>query len=284
MLLREIKNIFHDELNALYGKEEVGSFFYLLIEDYFDLERFTLSMQPDMIISKAEETPMFDALSRLKLNEPIQHIIGKSHFMDMDFIVNKTVLIPRPETEELVRWVLNESKFERNRELRVLDIGTGSGCIAISLAKNLPSAQIVALDISSSALEVAKENALLNEVDITFLKADILKLKTLEEKFDIIVSNPPYVRELEKNEMHKNVLDHEPGSALFVSNENPLLFYRIITEFALNNLKEGGRLFFEINQYLAKGTEQLLKDQNFSEIEVRKDMFNNNRMLRAILQ
>lgn len=280
MLLREIKNIFHRELDALYPKEEVGSFFAMLIEDYLGLERFVLALEPDLVISKEEETPLFEALSRLKLQEPIQHILGKTHFMEMDFIVTQHVLIPRPETEELVRWILKEYKGSQSQGLKIMDIGTGSGCIAISLAKHFTNAAIYALDISEEALKVARKNAALNEVDVSFVQNDIFKL-ALESDFDIIVANPPYVREKEKNEIQKNVLDHEPSQALFVSNEDPLVYYKRITALASKHLKEGGSLFFEINQYLGKETKQLLKSHNFSEIELRKDMFGNDRMLKG---
>jgi len=285
MLLREIKNVFHTELDALYPKEEVNSFFSMLIEHYLNLERFVLALQPDLIISKEEETPLFNALSRLKLKEPIQHIIGTTNFMEMDFTVSNNVLIPRPETEELVRWIIEEERSTKNnvtskKALKILDIGTGSGCIAISLAKNLVKSEVYALDISEEALKIARANALSNEVDVTFIKQDILK-DELDYEFDIIVSNPPYVREMEKEEMQKNVLDYEPSQALFVSNKNPLLFYKRIATFAFKHLVEGGALYFEINQYLGKETFTLLKDHNFSEIELRKDMFDNDRMLRG---
>ena len=285
MLLREIKNIFHAELDALYQQEEVRSFFSMLIEHYLGLERFVLALQPDFTISKEEERPFFEALGRLKLQEPIQHIIGKTHFMEMDFRVSKDVLIPRPETEELVRWIIDEiqnTKYEVRsiNALKILDIGTGSGCIAISLAKHLSKADVYAVDISEEALKVAKANAVSNEVDVTFIKQDVLKGELLLE-FDIIVSNPPYVREMEKDEIHKNVLDYEPPQALFVTNEDPLVFYKSITALASIHLKEGGSLFLEINQYLGKETKQLLNDHNFSEIELRKDMFGNDRMLKG---
>lgn len=287
MLLREIKNIFHKELDLLYPKEEVDSFFFMLIGHQLKLERFVLAMEPNLVISKEEETPLFKALAKLKLQEPIQHIIGQAHFMEMDFVVNKNVLIPRPETEELVRWIIEEVQNEKykvgdNNTLKILDIGTGSGCIAISLAKNLPESKVYALDISEEAIEVTKTNARLNEVEISFLKNDIFELDLEPEfEFDLIVSNPPYVRELEKKKMHKNVLEYEPSLALFVSDENPLRFYKRITDFANKNLKKGGGVFLEINQYLGKETEQLLRDYNFSEIELRKDMFGNDRMLKA---
>lgn len=283
MLLREIKNIFHAELDALYPKEEVASFFSMLIEEYLGLGRFVLAMQPDLIISKEKETPIFAALSRLKLQEPIQHILGKTHFMEMDFNVSENVLIPRPETEELVRWIVED--IQPTTTLRILDIGTGSGCIAISLAKHFPHATIYALDISEEAIKVAEKNAAFNKVKVSFIAKDIFDEDfDFDFAFDIIVSNPPYVRELEKKEMHKNVLNHEPSQALFVSNEEPLVFYKRITALAANLLEEGGGLFFEINQFLGKETKQLLIDHNFSEIELRKDMFGNDRMLKATLR
>jgi len=292
MLLKEIKNIYHNELDASYDKEEVNSFFFMLIEYYSGLERFVLAMQPNLTITKKEEQPIFEALAQLRLHRPIQYIIGTAHFMDMDFKVDENVLIPRPETEELVRWMIEKirnTKYEallpdaqvRNGNLTILDIGTGSGCIAISLAKNLPEAQVCALDISKKALEIAKQNALENEVKVEFIKKDILNFDAFDAKFDVIVSNPPYVREQEKKAMHQNVTEHEPGLALFVSDENPLIFYEAIARFASKNLKENGSLYLEINQYLAKETQQLLRKRNFSEIELRKDMFGNFRMMKA---
>ncbi len=286
MLLKEIKTIFHNELDLLYNKQEVSSFFYLLIEHYLKLERFILALEPDYKVTKNEETILFKALARLKLEEPIQYVIGKTDFMNLSFLVNKSVLIPRPETEELLKWILSEVK-NRKSALRILDMGTGSGCIAISLAKNLPNAEVVAIDISEEALKVANENALDNEVTIKTVKKDILQWQDLEvpneQKFDIIVSNPPYVRAKEKLSMHHNVLNNEPKLALFVSDENPLIFYDKISKIARSYLRDGGALYFEINQYLAKETETLLKAHNFSEIELRKDMFGNYRMLRGLL-
>jgi len=280
MLLKEIKKVFHTELDAIYGKEEVSSFFYLLIEHYLGLERFILAVQPELIITKEKESPLFEALSKLKLQVPIQYIIGKTHFMDLDFVVNKNVLIPRPETEELVRWVLDDFSTVKS-DLKILDIGTGSGCIAVSLAKNLPKAKVYAIDVSEEALVVAKETAKLNGVEIYFINADILEVNDLDDKFDIIISNPPYVRMLEKQEMKNNVLDNEPELALFVADDNPLIFYKKIIELAAKNLIDKGVLYFEINQYLGKETQSLLEATNFSEIELRKDFFGNDRMLKG---
>jgi len=287
VLLKEIKNIFHLELDAIYGKDEVNSFFHLLIEHCFDLERFVLAIQPELIIDKEQETVIFQALSELKLEKPIQHIIGTAYFMDLDFKVNEHVLIPRPETEELVRWVLDDVK-DVKQSLTILDMGTGSGCIPISLDKNLTTAKVFGLDISTDALKVADENNRLIGANVKFFKADILSLdkematKELDRKFDIIISNPPYVRELEKEEMRNNVIAHEPGLALFVPDEDPLKFYSAVVNFAADHLNEDGCLYLEINQYLGKETMSLLEESNFETIELRKDMFGNDRMIKGI--
>ena len=284
MLLKEIKNIYHIELDHLFPKEEVDSFFYLVIDHYLGLERFVLALQPNIVVSKGNEDPLFYALSQLKQERPIQYILGKAHFCELEFRVDENVLIPRPETEELVYWILGEVQTKYSREeVKILDIGTGSGCIAISLAKNLPNAKVYALDISKKALQMAEQNALDNEVEIVFLEADILSIEGFKDKFDVIVSNPPYVRELEKLEMKNNVVEHEPGLALFVSDGDPLIFYKKITSFALGHLRKSGILFFEINQYLGEEMKQLLRAENFSEIELRKDMFGNDRMLEGQL-
>ncbi|MGB5436090.1 MAG: peptide chain release factor N(5)-glutamine methyltransferase [Maribacter sp.] len=282
MLLLEIKKIFHNELDVIYPMEEVDSFFYLTIAHYFDLERFVLALQPNLTLSKDEEQPLFEVLSQLRLEKPIQYILGSAHFMEMDFKVNENVLIPRPETEELVRWVLEDVPLVENGEISILDIGTGSGCIAIALKKNITKAKVYALDISAKALAVAKENAVLNNVEVAFVQGDILKLERLKAKFDVIVSNPPYVRMLEKEMMKPNVLKNEPESALFVNDDDPLVFYRKIIQFAKNNLNPDGRLYVEINQYLGKETSALLQ-HDFSEVELRKDMFGNDRMLKGVL-
>ena len=291
MLLREIKNIFHKELDTLYGKEEVTSFFYLLIEHYFDLERFILAIQSDLVIDKKQETLIFNALSELKLEKPIQQIMGVAHFMDLDFKVNEHVLIPRPETEELVRWILDDVK-DVKKPLTILDMGTGSGCIPVTLNKLLPNARVYGLDVSLEALDVARENNKNHKASVEFLYADILNLganvdiqeDVLKQRFDIIVSNPPYVRELEKAAMRKNVLDYEPNLALFVSDENPLQFYSEIVSYASKHLKEKGCLYLEINQYLGEEMVELLKRYDFHTIKLKQDMFGNDRMLKGIIK
>ncbi len=283
MLLKEIKNIYHLELDTLFPKEEVDSFFYLAIDHYLGLERFVLAMQPMLVVSKENENALFYALSQLKQERPIQYILGKAHFCELEFRVDENVLIPRPETEELVYWILEEQpRLDSQKGIKILDIGTGSGCIAISLAKKMPNAKVYALDISQKALKIAERNALDNNVDIVFLEADILSFEGLKDKFDVIVSNPPYVRELEKMQMKNNVVGHEPGLALFVSDQDPLVFYKKITLFALSHLRKGGVLFFEINQYLGEEMKHLLERENFSEIELRKDLYGNDRMLKGL--
>lgn len=284
MLLREIKSVFHQKLDAIYGREEVNSFFYMLIEHYLHIARFAMALTPELHVDKEEETLFLNALRRLRKQEPIQYILGTAHFMEMEFQVNSDVLIPRPETEELVRWIISEIRSETigqtPKTMRILDLGTGSGCIAVGLAKQLPGAEVYGIDISAKALQVARSNAKANGVIINFEPHDIFDLR-IEGAFDIIVSNPPYVRQSEKGEMCSNVLHHEPALALFVPDANPLLYYKAIAEFAMGHLKPSGSLFFEINQYLATETKKLLHDHNFSEIDIRKDLFGNDRMLKG---
>jgi release factor glutamine methyltransferase len=292
LLLKEIQNIFHLELNSIYGKDEVESIFYMLTETYFDLSRLALFLQPGFVVTKEEEQPLFEALSRLKDEQPIQYILGKTEFYGLPLKVNRHTLIPRPETEELVSWILSEQPKTQDKQLTILDIGTGTGCIAISLAKNLPNAEVFAMDVSKEALEVAQENAQLNETKVIFIEDDILNRKNLnlvpkfrndDLKFDIIVSNPPYVRNFEKAEIKNNVLQNEPHLALFVDDDNPLVFYKAITEFASKHLKKEGLLYFEINQYLGQEMIELLEDFEFCNIELRKDISGNNRMIKATL-
>lgn len=290
MILKEIQIIFHKELDAIYGKEEVDSFFYILTDEFLGMPRLALSLQPHFTITKKEEQPLFEALSKLKLEEPIQYILGQTEFFGLSFKVNEHTLIPRPETEELISWVISQ-QTECKNQINILDIGTGSGCIAIALSKNIPNAKVFALDVSAEALIVAEENARENKVDVEFIQLDILnnenwnsvpKFQDGNLNFDIIVSNPPYVRNLEKAEMKNNVLNFEPGLALFVEDDDSLIFYRTIAKFATTYLKNEGKLFFEINQYLGKEMVLLLEDFNFEHIELKKDIFGNTRMLKGI--
>ena len=289
MKLKEIQQTFHKELDAIYGIDEVNSFFYLLIEAFCDFSRMKLALDPGKTITKAEEEAIANAMQRLKDEEPIQYILGETEFYGLPFKVNENTLIPRPETEELVSLVLQNIKNQKqnSKTYKILDIGTGSGCIAISLAKNVPNAKVYALDVSAKAIEKAKENAALNNVEVAFIEADILNekswgLKFSSLKFDIIVSNPPYVRNLEKQEMKPNVLQNEPHLALFVADDNPLQFYEAIAKFAVENLKPKGELYFEINEYLGAAMIALLEDNNFEDIELKQDIFRKDRMLKGM--
>lgn len=279
MTISELKSSFIKRLTKVYPSEEANSFFGLLTEAYLKMSRLEVALQRDKEIKPAEVAKFREAEERILNHEPIQHIIGETEFFGLPFQVNEHVLVPRPETEELVQWILDEIVSEE-KVISILDIGTGCGCIAISLAKKLPKAKLTALDISEKALEIAKSNAEKNRVDINFIKQDILKTKHFFRKYDVIVSNPPYVRELEKSKMQPNVLNFEPGTALFVTDNNPLIFYNKITRLAKNSLNPGGKLFFEINQYLGKETENLLQENGFK-TALRRDIFGNFRLLKG---
>jgi release factor glutamine methyltransferase len=308
--LKHYKTYFTEQLSTIYPQTEIDTFFYYLIEEYLGLQRIDLIMQPDFEITYEKETLFNVALERLKKQEPIQYILGNTEFYGYPFIVNEHTLIPRPETEELVEWIITEAanlQSEKITELSILDIGTGTGCIPISIAKNVPKSNVFAIDVSKEALRIAKQNSELNKVAINFFEIDILKTDNLDSlsvraqsitkdnkpfdsaqgeistKFDIIVSNPPYVRELEKVEIKNNVLENEPHLALFVDDDNPLIFYKKIADLAKLHLTENGVLFFEINQYLGKETVSMLEEKGFKNIELRKDFSGNDRMIKANL-
>ena len=280
MKIKEYKIKFIAELLLFYDEMEAESFFYLILENQRQLRRIDLALNIDLHFSVDEIQIWNEILDKLKLEIPIQYILGTTHFYGSEFNVNENVLIPRPETEELVEWiissVLNMPKF---KNIKILDIGTGSGCIAISLAKNITDAEVFAIDISDKALATAKKNADLNKVAVTFIQRNILETNDLEQQFDIIVSNPPYVRNLEKAEIKPNVLANEPHLALFVEDNDALIFYRKIAELATKNLSAEGKLFFEINQYLGKETLELLEKMHFKNSELRKDIYGNDRMI-----
>ena len=280
MKLSQLKINFTTVLQGVYDKEEVHCFFYILCDFFLQYSRFEVSMALDTIVSAKNITAFDMALLRLKKQEPIQYILGCTAFYGLTFTVNEHTLIPRPETEELVDWVLS-NLHDQDRVLDILDIGTGSGCIAISLAKNIPTARVSGIDISEKTLEVAQENAVKNQVLVSFCKKDILETTALKNKYDVMVSNPPYVRQLEKKAMNANVLDYEPGVALFVPNEDPLLFYRKIAQLAMVSLQTRGWLYFEINEYLSKEMDVLLKEIGFANIEIKKDFREVPRMIKC---
>ncbi|MEZ4779624.1 MAG: peptide chain release factor N(5)-glutamine methyltransferase [Flavobacteriaceae bacterium] len=282
MSLREIQNLFKKELEEIYPISEINSFFFLITENEFGYSKSKTLLYLDEPLSLEKNIQFYEYLKRLKTQEPIQYILGETQFYGLPFNVTPDTLIPRPETEELVDWIVSEF-LHKKTELKLLDIGTGSGCIAISLAKSSPNATVSALDISKEALQVASRNAKANKVKVNFIESDILKVESLPEMYDVIVSNPPYVRNSEKKQMQKNVLDFEPSSALFVEDNNPLVFYSKIAALASKHLNPNGLLFFEINEYLSKELIQLLEKEHFTNIELKKDFYGKDRMLKCIL-
>ncbi|WP_281232201.1 peptide chain release factor N(5)-glutamine methyltransferase [Flavobacterium gelatinilyticum] len=280
MKIKQYRTQFIKELSPFYDAYEAESFFYLILEDKHKLRQIDLALNHELFFSDVDLDIWENLLIQLKKEVPIQYLLGKTSFYGLDFEVNENVLIPRPETEELVEWIINEN-IGRSKKIKILDIGTGSGCIAVSLAKNLPKAEVYAIDVSKKAIETAKRNAVNNNVEVTFMYQDILVTDELKCKFDVIVSNPPYVRNLEKEEIKKNVLDYEPHLALFVDDNDALVFYRKIASLAQNNLLPNGQLYFEINQYLGKEMIDLLGKMDFINIDLRKDIYDNDRMIKV---
>jgi release factor glutamine methyltransferase len=286
MLLKNYKTTFLQELSSLYEEQEIDSFFYIILEKLHGLKRIDLALNPQKVMDGAHLKQWKNIVSELKKQRPVQYILGETAFYGLSFLVNENTLIPRPETEELVELIIKSFESSVSGSgLKILDIGTGSGCIAISLAKHLPTSEVFAIDVSEKALATAKKNAELNKVAIDFISTNILDIVTLsavaglDKQFDIIVSNPPYVRNLEKDEIKPNVLEYEPHLALFVDDIDPLVFYRKIAELAIKNLNPNGKLYFEINQYLGKETINLLEDFGFRNVELKKDIYGNDRMI-----
>ena len=284
MTIKHYRDYFIQELTPLYEVGEAESFFYLILEAKHQLHRVDLALQPDLAFSESGLKIWSFILEQLKKEIPIQYILGVTHFYGLEFEVNSAVLIPRPETEELVDWIVQKSKIKNQKStIKILDIGTGSGCIAITLAKNLSNAQVFALDVSEQALATAKTNAEKNQVQLSFIHQSILETEDLGQQFDVIVSNPPYVRELEKLEIKKNVLENEPHLALFVEDNDALIFYRKIAQLAQKNLNSEGQLYFEINQYLGQEMLDLLRKMGFKNCELRKDIYGNDRMIQCTI-
>ena len=280
MKITALKIHFFSELQTIQEDSEIESFFFILTEYLHNLKRIDVYLNPNFEVSDIDFAKWNNIISELKTEKPIQYITGEAWFYGLRFEVNENTLIPRPETEELVEWIIESQKSKvKSQEVSILDIGTGSGCIPISLKKEIPNAIVSAIDVSEKALEMAQKNALSNEVEVNFMLKNILETESLDEKYDIIVSNPPYVRNLEKQEIKKNVLDYEPHLALFVEDTDPLLFYRKIAQLALTGLAPNGKLFFEINQYLGKETVELLENLGFKNIQLRKDFVGNDRMI-----
>ncbi len=281
MTVLELRQLFFLTLDSIYPKEEITAIFRLIIEERLYMDPVEIALNSTAKIESITLKNVLDDLNRLKKNEPVQYVLGKTSFYNLNFQLNDNVLIPRPETEELVSSIIDDASNMSKNPLKILDIGTGSGCIAISLAKNITHAEVTAIDISREALQIAKKNAELNEAPIRFLEIDILHVDILPDTYDIIVSNPPYVLEKEKKYMHDNVLQFEPNLALFVQNSNPLLFYKKISALAKNHLNKSGTLYFEINRNYAKAIKKVVLDDGFSNISIQEDFLGNERMLKA---
>lgn len=279
--ISSIIKFYRDELNHFYSNEEIKAFINLSMEHYLGFSATAILLKKDSTVTESELLKLYFVVKDLKAFKPIQYILGETQFYNLIFKVNESVLIPRPETEELVDLIIKENK---NKKLRILDIGTGSGCIAIALKKNLPEAEIFGLDISEKALDIAKENAGRNQSQINFFHADILNsaITGLPDNLDIIVSNPPYIILAEKSSMHPNVLNYEPHEALFVSNNDSIIFYRAITKFASAHLKKNGRLYFEINEKYGNEIAEMLENYNFTDIRIIKDMSGKERIIQAL--
>ena len=274
-VLHEIR----DALKGYYPDSEALALAKMLLVEVFGFSTLELYGGKDKEFSGKHRSVLNEMIRRLQKNEPIQYIIGIEYFFGLTFEVNPNVLIPRPETQELVSWIIED--YQSDESIRILDIGTGSGCIPISLAKQLSKVEVESWDISEGALEVASRNCERNGVKVLLRQKDVLKATPEGNLYDVIVSNPPYITNKEKVEMESNVLDWEPSLALFVPDEDPLLFYRKIAQLGCDMLKEGGSLYFEINRAYGKETILMLKELGYARIELKKDSWGNDRMIKA---
>ena len=266
------------ELDGIYSKGEIESLIFLIFEKLKGYSRTQFLLSKDEILPDDELAEIGEIVLRLKNHEPIQYILGQTEFYGLPFYVVPGVLIPRPETEELVQWIIQENKLA---ETTVFDMGTGTGCIAVSLRKNIPGSKVWACDISPACLDIVRRNAELNSVQINVIEYDILNDTPVTEfsRFDVIVSNPPYIREAEKALMEKNVLDFEPELALFVSDKDALIFYERIADFARIHLRNRGRLYFEINEAFGQECSAMLLKKGFTKVAVKKDINGKDRMI-----
>lgn len=279
--LKAMLDFYHRELDPIYGAGESRALFDLAVEHYLKIERAEIPGQLSRRLQQSEILQIYDCGKALKANVPIQYHLGEARFMGLDFKINSRVLIPRPETEELCDLIVRENSNAKH----ILDIGTGSGCIPVSLKHALPQAEVFACDVCAEALEVAMENAIRNQTDVHFIKADVLDVSfpsRFTEAFDVIVSNPPYVLRSETGAMEKTVLDHEPGLALFVEGNDPILFYRYIIGHCSNLLNPDGKLYFELNPLTADAVANCARETGmFSEVELFKDISGKWRFLKA---
>ncbi|MGF7081626.1 peptide chain release factor N(5)-glutamine methyltransferase [Mucilaginibacter sp. UYCu711] len=281
--VKEVFAIFKQALNSLYDAQEAEAITLTVLTELLNTSKGIIKAFPEKELTLTQQEEAANILTQLKTGKPLQYVLGYTEFYGLKFLVNPATLIPRPETEELVQWALEsiESCKLQVESLNILDIGTGTGCIAISLKKNLPDAQVSAIDISAETLQTAKENAKINNVKVDFMLDDILNSQLTTHNLQLIVSNPPYVTLDDKTRMHINVTDFEPHTALFVPEDDPLIFYKAIADFAVANLVKGGLLFFEINESLGKETVELLESKGFKDVELRRDMSDRDRMIKA---
>ena len=282
MLLSEFRIYFRKILSEFYSNREIDTFFKILIDFYFDWKSTFIGLNPNYVLDSNQLQKLKFALAELELGKPIQYVTNQDVFLNNDFYVNDSVLIPRPETEELVKWVLDDINEYKIKSPHLMDIGTGSGCIAISLAKANREIKLTAIDLSKEALIIAKKNASKHKVKIDFVQEDIQSLSHINRTFDIIVSNPPYIHPDEKKDISPNVLNHEPHMAIFTPNNDPIYFYRLIINFASKVLKSLGGLYLEINPKFLELLKSNFSSRNFSEVEVRNDIFGKPRMLKVI--
>lgn len=285
MTIKEAHLDLKTELSKIYNPKEAANISDLAIEKIISLNKIDRLLNKETPLSTLQRQIFIEYKKQLFNHKPVQYVLHEAWFAGIKFYVDESVLIPRPETEELVEWIVEDAKSKKpHSSINILDIGTGSGCIAIALQKKLKNAEIFALDISNEALNIAQKNAAYNNVQIHFFQDDILKSKSNINSplYDVIVSNPPYITHKEINELDKNVTDYEPHIALFVSDEDPLLFYKRIIEFALSHLKQKGNLYFEIHENFGNEIVALLNDKGFDSTELKKDLQCKNRMVKAV--
>ena len=287
MTIGEAEIRIYRSIQAIYDPDEAKAVAQLALSHVCGISKIQLKLKKQDPLYKMEERSLNLLLDEILTGKPIQYIIGETPFFGLRLKVTPAVLIPRPETEELVGWILEEAGDNVGNQVRILDIGTGSGCIPVALKSHLPEADIYGMDVSLEALQIAEENAVLNEVQVHFIHSDILQWASVAMEsaitYTMIVSNPPYITQSEKKQMHQNVLHFEPELALFVPDDNPLLFYKAIADFAVVNLETEGQLFLEINKVLGAETTRMLREKGFNSVELRKDMQGKDRIIRATL-
>jgi release factor glutamine methyltransferase len=279
MTLLQIKTIFFDRLSTLYPKNEIDSIFYLTMGYLLNYSKIEIHGKLSLNLTGEMEIKVLGIRDRLAHNEPIQYITGYTEFYELRLNIDNRALIPRPETELLVNIILNETS--RDKKLKIIDLCTGSGCIALALTANLPYTEVSATDISKEALELAEQNSKENNLTVNFICDSLLEPKKNYETYDIITSNPPYVREEEKKHMHRNILEYEPELALFVADSNPLIFYKAMAVFGNSYLNHGGIIYCEINEAFGAATKDLFMKAGYTETIILKDLNNKDRFIKA---